>query len=173
MLKSTELVLRTLSLQPAHGCTQHSAASNLTTEKDLNLFTTKWSRQPERRQGEEDRKESWRLLLSQAGQQLSRRSPDNRRRILSCSPEGFAIKEIAAGRKIGKEAAVPVRLGCGSDEGRKGGDLPDCKEGVIGSSRAGPGEQVAVVGRPHHQLATYLQRVSSTGHPSGRGRICF
>jgi hypothetical protein len=167
MLKSTELVLRTLSLQPAHGCTQHS---DLTTEKDLNLFTIKWSRQPERKHDEEERKESWRLLLSQAGQQLSRRSPGNCRRILSCSPEGFAVKEVAAGRKIGKEAAAPIRLDCGSDEDRKGGDLPDFNEGFIGSSRAGPGEQVAVVGRRHHQLATYLQRVS-TGHRSGRGRI--
>jgi hypothetical protein len=168
MLKSTELVLRTLSLQPAHGCTQHS---DLTTEKDLNLFTTKWSRQPERKQKEEERKESWRLLLSQTGQQLSRRSTDNRRRILSCSPEGFAVKEAAAGRQTGKEAAVPIRLDCGSDDDRKGGDLPDCQEGFIGCSRAGPGEQVAVVGRRHHQLATYLHRVSSTGHPSGRGSI--
>jgi hypothetical protein len=166
MLKSTELVLRTLSLQPAHECTQHS---DLTTEKDLNLFTTKWYRQPERRQGEEDRKENWRLLLSQAGQQLSRRPPDNRRRILSCFLDGFAVKEVAAGRKIGKEAAAPLRLVCGSDDDRKGGDLLDCKECFIGSSRAGPGEQVAVVGRRHHQLATYLQRVSSTGHPSGKG----
>jgi hypothetical protein len=168
MLKSTELVLWTLSLQPAHGGTQHS---DLTTEKDLDLFTTKWYRQPERRQGEEDRKESWRLLLSQTGQHLSRRSPDNRRRILSCSPDGFAVKEVAAGRKIGKEAAAPIRLDCGSDENRKDGDLPDYKECFIGSSRAGPAQQVAVVGRRHHQLATYLQRVSSTGHPSGRGRI--
>jgi hypothetical protein len=170
MLKSTELVLRTLSLQPAHGCTQHS---DLTTEKDLNLFNTKWSSRPDRRQNEEERKESWRLLLSQTGQQLSKRSPDNRRRILSCSPEGFAVKEVAAERKIGKEAAAPTLLDCGSDEGRKGVDLPDYKEGFIGSCRAGPGEQVAVVGRRHHQLATYLQLVSSTGHPSGRGRICF
>jgi hypothetical protein len=168
MLKSTELVLRTLGLQPAHECTQHS---DLTTEKDLNLFTTKWSRQPVRRHDEEERKESWRLLLSQTVQQLSRRPPDNRRRILSCSPEGFAVKEVATGRKVGKDAAEPLRLDCGSYDGWKGGYLPDYEEGFIVSSRAGHAEQVAVVGRRHHQLATYLQLVSSTGHPSGRGRI--
>jgi hypothetical protein len=168
MLKSTELVLRTLSLQPAHGCTQHS---DLTTEKDLNLFITKWSRRPERKHDEEERKESWRLLLSQTGQQLSRRSQDNRRRILSCSPDGLPVNGALAGNGIGKEAAAPISLDCGSDEDRKGGELPDCKEGFIGSNRAGHAEQVAVVARRHHQLATYLQRVSSTGHPSGRGRI--
>ncbi len=134
------------------------------------MFTIKWSRRPERRQGEEDRKESWRLILSQTGQHLSGRPP-NCQRILSCTSEGFAVKEVAAGRRIGKEAAAIISLDCGSDENRKGGELPDYKECFIGSSRADPGEQVAVVGRRHHQLATYLQLVSSTGHPSGRGRI--